>query len=149
MTFKAGLNEHIRSIHQRKYEISCDFVLETGDLCGAKFTKMMSLKVHKKSVHDKIRDHKCNECGKAFAVKSNLTNHIIAIHDKGFENYKYSCETCGKPFTTNSLLKIHILRHHNEKKEKCHICGNEYGMAADLKKHILGFHEGAYRRYNF
>ena len=35
---------------------------------------------HIKSVHDKIKDHLCNQCNFAFSLKSDLDRHVEGVH---------------------------------------------------------------------
>ena len=50
--------------------------------CDKSFSKRSSLKVHIKTVHDKVKSYKCNSCSKAFGQKHNLKVHINTVHEK-------------------------------------------------------------------
>ena len=56
-------------------------------------------------VHLEIKDHKCESCGKAFAVKGSLAKHIFRLHE-GHRDKK--CHSCGKSFFFDADLKKHI-----------------------------------------
>ena len=49
----------------------------------------------------------CKECGKVFAKKQILANHI-EIH----MNIKHDCGLCGKSFKTKNSLKSHVSQRH-------------------------------------
>ena len=64
------------------------------------------------------KPYKCDECGKAFRVKSILLSHQT-VHT-GEKPYK--CDECGKTFTHSSNLRRHQKIHTGQKLFKCDIC---------------------------
>ena len=48
--------------------------------------------IHKRSVHEGIKDYKCPTCGEAFAQAGILKKHIRSVH----EGVKDTCTICGK-----------------------------------------------------
>ena len=52
------------------------------DKCPYESFDLGNLKKHKMFVHDKIRDHVCEECGKQFSLRQTLKNHVMGVHLK-------------------------------------------------------------------
>ncbi|KAF2484348.1 hypothetical protein BDY17DRAFT_323210 [Neohortaea acidophila] len=82
--------------------------------CDKGFVTKEQLKNHE-TTHTKSRKYKCEQCGKAFAVKSALTTHITAVHD---EKKIHSCEICGKAFADSSNLSKHKQTHFRDNSAK-------------------------------
>ena len=101
---------------------------------------------HIKSIHEGIKEYKCEYCGKEFDKKNNLKKHIIGVHEESTENYNFVCDFCAKRFYSSSHLKRHVLQHHSENKEKCPICGKTFSVANVLRRHIKIIHEGVGRK---
>ena len=109
----------------------CDFAARTSKL----------LKLHIKTVHDKIKDYNCDLCGKLFSTRSSLKNHIRIVHE-GCKDYK--CERCEKAFGTIQELKFHVKVIHEGFKgdHKCSLCEKTFLSALRLTKHVKITHEG-------
>lgn len=75
--------------------------------CDKGFVTKEQLKNHE-TTHTKSRKYKCQQCGKAFAVKSALTTHITAVHE---EKKTHKCDICGKAFADSSNLSKHKQTH--------------------------------------
>ena len=78
--------------------------------CDKGFVTKEQLKNHE-TTHTKSRKYQCDQCGKAFAVKSALTTHITAVHE---EKKTHRCEICGKAFADSSNLSKHKQTHFRE-----------------------------------
>lgn len=76
--------------------------------CDKGFVTKEQLKNHE-TTHTKTRKYQCQQCGKAFAVKSALTTHITAVHD---EKKTHCCDICGKAFADSSNLSKHKQTHY-------------------------------------
>lgn len=82
--------------------------------CDKGFVTKEQLRNHE-TTHTKSRKYKCDQCGKAFAVKSALTTHITAVHD---EKKIHSCDICGKSFADSSNLSKHKQTHYRDSSVK-------------------------------
>lgn len=74
--------------------------------------------------HTQIKNFKCNECGKAFATRSQVSLHKVSIHS---EARPWSCYRCGKTFKLKGALDKHIKYTHTKElvwpSFKCELCG--------------------------
>ena len=50
------------------------------DECSFAATSNQWLKDHKKSIHSKVKDFKCVECEKPFALRAYLLKHVKKMH---------------------------------------------------------------------
>jgi hypothetical protein len=66
--------------------------------------------MHIKVSHEKIKDHKCDQCGWEFGYKSDLTNHIRVIHNDG---KTLACDVCDNKYSKRSYLNYHLEKAHN------------------------------------
>lgn len=71
--------------------------------CDKRFKTLMTLGKHIKSRYTIVRDHLCSVCGKDFATKSVLNEHML-LHTG---ERPFSCEHCDKSFTGMSRLREH------------------------------------------
>ena len=163
-TCKKNLRKHMLARHEKigSYECKehkCDYVAslksklklhmfsihKTGDRifkceqCPYVTIYKSSLNSHVKGVHDKIKNHVCEDCGNAFAQKGTLDKHRQLVHKIGAKELK--CEKCN--FT--SFSKEGIIRHikvmHEEKKLICEDCGFGAVYKADLERHRICVHK--------
>ena len=108
------------------------------DKCTKTFQRKWNLKTHVKGVHDKIRDHVCQECGTGFTMLAWLNKHKQLHKDIR----KYACEICS--YKTND--KGHLLRHVKAVHEmirafKCKDCDYAASRKAHLHCHVKRHHQ--------
>ncbi|KAL0808600.1 hypothetical protein ABMA28_013041 [Loxostege sticticalis] len=158
---KPALKSHIRYVHERKpFACSiCDesfptyrkrlqhFVERHGrtplslhcDQCDKTFSSNNSLNRHVKYQHlmmPKEAKHTCEDCGRKFRSKRNLTGHML-VHS-GEKNHE--CEVCKKKFGRLSSLKEHLKIHRNDKRWSCGACAACFVQKCSLKNHIRVHH---------
>ena len=63
--------------------------------CLKQFSQKSNLHKHVKSVHEQVKDFKCETCLKSFSQKGNLTRHTISAHNT---NKGLICEACSEGF---------------------------------------------------
>ena len=94
----------------------------------------------------KDKSHDCKACDKAFGKSIYLQRHIKSVHE-GVKNYKCEksgkCWLCGKFFSRARDIKKHISSVHERiKRHKCDTCGKAFVSASYVKKHINVIHKG-------
>ena len=142
------LHSHCLHKHFGKGEVSCHVCGKTSRSKGALEHHMrfyhsketFCKKCHKRLQDEEIVKHECpkyicNECGKIFLCKTNLTSHTRKIHENLEEVKPHICSDCGKGFKNNSKLQKHMETH--EEKKSCPECGFK---VRDLRKHMQNTH---------
>ncbi|XP_068999825.1 oocyte zinc finger protein XlCOF29 [Embiotoca jacksoni] len=100
------------------------------DVCGKKFANLGFLQSH-----GKIKEFKCQDCGKIFLRKQNLNLHK-RIHSG---EKPYHCDVCGKAFTQRQNLTVHKRSHTGERPFSCDLCGRPFQTRGHLKTHMKRF----------
>jgi len=59
---------------------------------------------------DELGNHRCKLCGKEFAQRGHMKNHI----ETHMEGLSYPCQLCQKTFKTRNLLGNHKSRIHKK-----------------------------------
>ncbi len=54
----------------------------TCPICAKTLYDKHSLRKHEDAVHFNIRPHACRHCGKAFSLRNDLKDHVLAVHAK-------------------------------------------------------------------
>lgn len=101
--FDSELKLHTREIHPKDNDRSVCFE------CGKQFVTLRRLKKHHRLVHEKIKKHSCDICGKAFAGKTALTSHKYTHDEKALGHFQ--CQICEKRYRHISGYKYHMRTH--------------------------------------
>ena len=90
-------------------------------VCHKHFNTYASLAQHLKRIHGnekegpKEKKYPCDECGKVFASKGHLNEHIAGVHDRSNVT---NCPICEKQFNTEKRMRKHLLNSHKESAEE-------------------------------
>ena len=108
------------------------------DLCSKAFSHSSHLKAHTHTDTD-LRNFKCKLCPKAFHSGPHLKNHVEAVHN----NVRpFLCELCSRAFKKHSHLKDHVdTVHNNLRPYECATCFKAFSQVRDLKTHVSTVHE--------
>lgn len=104
--------------------------------------------IHQKKVKEKVRNHACGTCGKAFYRPSELARHNM-IHIRAelaaapdVPNLPmWKCAVCDKEYSHKTGLSEHTkIAHGNAKPILCPICGSSFTKKTNLDRHMLSIH---------
>jgi Zinc finger, C2H2 type len=93
---------------------------------------------------ERLKNHACKECGKAFTEKYNLNSHIKQKHTEP----QLPCQKCEKKFHFPYLRDNHYkIKHLNQNMFQCPIpdCFLSFGLKGNLKAHINIIHNNMTR----
>ncbi|GBP13528.1 Zinc finger protein 234 [Eumeta japonica] len=134
--WRGNLARHVRS-HKAKAagELRCQ-------PCGRTFSSIATYQQHmtmsKSHVAEEDYKYICTYCGKKFANKTRLKDHVDWDHLK---NYVHTCRVCKKVFKSHTSLYLHDQAVHRRNTEHlCDHCGKAFQNRAKLRSHIVAMH---------
>lgn len=135
-TRKDALASHVKTMHQTSSRRKVCLCLPE---CGKRFYTKSQLNIHFRAVHEKVRSHLCNFCGKNFFNAKDLEMHIQRHGTKNQE-----CPSCGNLFYCSLDLKRHM-KTHSEPTILCEVdeCKKMFYTNSKMKTHVKIRHEGA------
>ena len=123
--------KHFTSVHPGEKVYSCS-------LCNDKYLSHNGLTLHVFNRHErKVTELGCSYCGKEFASKMDLKNHISTEH----KDKRYECSKCDASYLNQMSLVLHIEQVHEGKKHQCTTCGEIFDTVIRLETHITFKHD--------
>ncbi|XP_053661141.1 zinc finger protein 260-like [Anopheles marshallii] len=113
---------------------TCKEISPTYEQSGtcSKMVSIIGLTHERKCTKTQSVRHRCPDCGKEFASKTNMYRHQHA--HRGSKPYK--CDICKKCFTQSGTLKTHKYTHFNIKPFVCNVCGQRFTQSKSVKLHL-------------
>ena len=113
------------------------------NLCGSLFTRLDSLRTHKKSFHENLK-FLCDLCDHGATRKQYLRNHMKYVHgNQGINKpnvQNFNCIKCDTNFTRKGSLKRHIESIHDKIEFPCQYCDYHATKLVNLNRHIKSLH---------
>ncbi|XP_034960901.2 zinc finger protein 11-like [Zootoca vivipara] len=95
----------------------------------------------------KVKPYKCPICGKAFASRYTLAQHLETHEDE--QHSLHICSFCSKAFRTWTSLNRHQQLHMGEKRYQCTVCGKAFAYRDALAHHREIHTQGQFHKCNF
>lgn len=99
--------------------------------CGKKFAAKKNLIEHL-NIHTGKRPHVCKHCNASFIQLSAYSKHLF-VHNEELKVHK--CDKCDKSFSHGYMLKQHVLQHSGLRPYECLICHHSFKTQSDLCSH--------------
>ena len=136
-----SLNQHVEVVHKSRRP--------SPSPCPQCAKPVRYLKTHLQHAHSTNRNFGCEECGKMFKSKSDVTDHKkshlpedIKLLMKSKQMEKNQCEICGQGFVDKTRLNRHIaIKHTGVRSFLCHKCPASYFRSDHLRNHVTTNHE--------
>ena len=99
--------------------------------CGKSYAVKRALQDHIDFTHRGIRKYECQECKKCFELSTSYRKHLLS-HD---DTLKYQCETCGHLSKSKQYYDIHLRKHTGERPYVCEQCPAKFADLSSLIAH--------------
>lgn len=118
--------------HKRKQLCSGKEKSFVCDQCGMQLSCKVSLRLHIRRVHLKLRPYQCPDCPFAATNYQSWSSHKL-LH-QGIR--PFSCDQCTFTCVQSYQLKSHMRTHSGEKPYKCTQCNYAAAWNVQLKEHV-------------
>ena len=123
------------AVQKFKETVTCEF-------CGIEVRKMRYFEHKRRQCvgisHDNEKKFSCEVCGKEFATKGKVVEHMSTHNDR--PDPKFQCPICFKFMKQHNSFRKHMVNVHKQG-HTCDICNKTFFDEEFLKRHKLNVHE--------
>ena len=98
--------------------------------CGKSYAVKKALQDHIAFTHQGLRKYECQECKKCFELHTTYRKHLLVHTELTFQ-----CETCGHTSRSKQNYEIHKRKHTGEKPYVCEQCSSKFADLSSLIAH--------------
>ena len=98
--------------------------------CGKSYAVKKALQDHIAFTHQGIRKYECQECKRCFELSTTYKKHLLCHTELTFQ-----CETCGHTSRSKQNYEIHKRKHTGEKPYVCEQCSAKFADLSSLIAH--------------
>ena len=119
---KDCVKTHISNVHGGN-------TLQDFEMHNSKLTSESNPRIHKDTVHERKRYHKCNQCRTSFETVEELKKHFLLIH---VAKKAFVCDFCGISYYSNKILTDHkfskhkVIEHIKTRSYQCDLCESQF-----------------------
>lgn len=107
--------------------------------CGSSFARSSHLRLHIRTIHEKLKPFQCEQCPAAFGHVSSKYRHFRTVHLKRRD---FACDRCGQTFAERAAVLKHCRTvHEGSRPYPCPTCGFRFHFKLHLSQHISTVHE--------
>eukprot|EP00182_Erythrolobus_australicus_P001366 CAMPEP_0185829828 /NCGR_PEP_ID=MMETSP1353-20130828/472_1 /TAXON_ID=1077150 /ORGANISM="Erythrolobus australicus, Strain CCMP3124" /LENGTH=503 /DNA_ID=CAMNT_0028527659 /DNA_START=23 /DNA_END=1534 /DNA_ORIENTATION=+ len=134
-TIKSGIDEK-----RSRFIAETAAIAESGDESSS---QRRGVRLQQKPAIAKVKSTRfaCEECGKSFARRLHLRDHMTCVHLK---ERRFRCERCERVFTTMSNMRQHFRAQHMEsassRPHACTFCDARFVVRSKLMRHLANVH---------
>ena len=107
-------------------------VIHQCEECGKSYARKGALKDHIAFTHQGIRKYECPECKRCFELSTSYKKHLLSHTEFGL---MYQCETCGHISKSKDNYDTHMRKHTGEKPYVCELCSVRFTCQSSLICH--------------
>ena len=107
-------------------------VVHQCEQCGKSYARKEALKDHIAFSHQGIRKYECQECKRCFELSTSFKKHLLSHTQFGL---MYQCETCGHISKSKDNYDTHMRKHTGEKPYVCELCSARFTCQSSLICH--------------
>ena len=117
---------------EKKCKIKKPSIPHQCEQCGKSYARKNALQDHIAFSHQGIRKYECQECKRCFELATSYRKHLLSHTEFGL---MFQCETCGHISKSKDNYETHKRKHTGEKPYVCELCSARFSCMSTLICH--------------